>query len=343
MVDILKVTKRVVDAIGHSWNHVGGGYCVIDRYRFPQISVVIPTYNRANLLSRSIQSVLNQTYEDFEIIVVDDASSDGTEEIIKHFDDQRIKYIRHEENRGAAAARNTGIRYSRSNYIGFLDDDDEWAPVKLERQIQHLEKHCQADVVYTGMSVCDSERGKIFGILLPEKSGSIFSDLLVDNCVGTTSSVLMRKECLENENLFDEEMPSCQDWDMWLNLSRFCVFDFVKEPLTIYHIHKKRISTSDEAVLLGRKMIFEKYKEEIISNSSVSGKHHLMIGSLYCRLGDMKRGREEMRKSIKLRPIYATSYIMYFVSFLGATMYSIIYRFTPAKCKWWMLRSTFHK
>lgn len=297
---------------------------MMDRCLFPRVSVVIPTHNRARLLSRAIQSVLNQTYEDFEIIVVDDASSDETGVMIKHFSDHRIKYIRHADNKGGAASRNTGINNSQGSYIGFLDDDDEWLPMKLERQIEHLEGKRRVDVVYTGLLICDLERGKTVGEVLPEKKGYIFSDLLRDNCVGTTSSVLIRKVCLEKENLFDEEMPSCQDWDMWLKLSKYCVFDYIKEPLVIYHIHKRRITTNSQAGLLGKQMILEKYEEDIMSNNAIASKHYLRLGSSYCQLGDMKRGREEMRRSIKLRPTNVSAFITYLASFSGAAIYNTI-------------------
>jgi len=110
----------------------------------PTVSVIIPTYNRAHLVGRSIQSVINQTYQDFEIIVVDDGSTDNTEDIIKEFQkkDKRIKHIKHNKNKGGSAARNTGIRAARGEYIAFLDSDDEWMPTKLEKQtsyFNHLE------------------------------------------------------------------------------------------------------------------------------------------------------------------------------------------------------------
>ena len=109
--------------------------------------------------SRAIQSVLDQTYEDFELIVVDDGSTDNTEEVVKNFGNDKIRYIRHEENKGAAAARNTGIRAARGEYIGFQDSDDEWLPVKLEKQIKVFETAPpEVGVVYTDMQRIN-ERG----------------------------------------------------------------------------------------------------------------------------------------------------------------------------------------
>ena len=108
---------------------------MIGKFGSPVVSVIIPTYNRAHLIGRAIRSVLDQTYQDWELIVVDDASTDDIPGIVKGFTDGRVKYIRHDENKGAAAARNTGIQAARGAYIAFLDSDDEWLPEKLERQV----------------------------------------------------------------------------------------------------------------------------------------------------------------------------------------------------------------
>ena len=119
----------------------------------PTVSVIIPTYNRAHLIDRSIQSVLNQTYQDFELIVVDDRSTDNTEDIIRQFreKDKRIKYIKHDKNKGGSAARNTRIKNSVGKYIVFQDSDDEWFPEKLEKQMKIFETaSLEVGVVYTG-------------------------------------------------------------------------------------------------------------------------------------------------------------------------------------------------
>ncbi len=117
----------------------------------PTVSVIIPTYNRAHLLGRAIESVLDQTYQDFEIIVVDDASADETEEVVKSFGDDRINHIRHQKNKGGSAARNTGIKAARGEFIAFLDSDDEWVPKKLEKEIDRLQTLSnEVGVVYSG-------------------------------------------------------------------------------------------------------------------------------------------------------------------------------------------------
>jgi glycosyltransferase involved in cell wall biosynthesis len=122
-----------------------------DKLPMPAVSVIIPTYNRAEFLRLAITSVLNQTFQDFEIIVVDDASEDHTHEVVHNFRDKRIKYIHHEVNKRVAAARNTGVLNSSGAYIAFVDDDDEWLPKKLQMQVALLENSPSiVGGVYTG-------------------------------------------------------------------------------------------------------------------------------------------------------------------------------------------------
>ncbi len=136
----------------------------------PKVSVILPTYNRAHLIKRAIQSVLDQTYQNFEIIVVDDGSTDNTEEQVRSFNNPKIRYIRYNENKGAAFARNAGIKASRGDYIAFQDSDDEWFPHKLQRQMEAFKNASpEVGVVYTGSwRIKDNER-----IYLPLFKGKI--------------------------------------------------------------------------------------------------------------------------------------------------------------------------
>ena len=119
----------------------------------PTVSIIIPTYNRSRLIARAVKNVLNQTYQDFELIIVDDGSTDGTREVVAGFSDERIRYVQHDKNRGEAAARNTGIKVARGEYIASHDSDDEWLHEKLAKQIRAFE-NCSPEigVVYTALS-----------------------------------------------------------------------------------------------------------------------------------------------------------------------------------------------
>ena len=166
----------------------------------PKVSVIIPTYNRAHLVGRAIRSVLNQTYQDFEIIVVDDGSTDNTEEVVKSFNDPRIRYIRHEENKGAAAARNTGIKAAKGKFIAFQDSDDEWLPKKLEKQMEAFDNASpKVGVVYTGFwSIEGNVKRYSLNKEIVHKEGDIHSQILQGNFIGTPAAVV-KKACFKKK------------------------------------------------------------------------------------------------------------------------------------------------
>ena len=211
----------------------------------PQVSVIIPTHNRSEFLRSAIASVLSQAYQDFELIVVDDASTDTTAEVVASFNDERIKFIRHETNQGGSAARNTGIRNSKGDYIAFLDDDDEWLPEKLSKQVQVLlSSPPEVACVYTGWLDVDRSTGSILAKHIPSKRGNLSKGLTAENSVGSTSAVLLKRACLRKVGLFDEDLPCSQDYDLWIRLSKEFLFECVPEPLFKYCIHQNKISTN---------------------------------------------------------------------------------------------------
>jgi glycosyltransferase involved in cell wall biosynthesis len=288
----------------------------------PKVSVVIPTYNRPQFVRSAITSVLNQTFQDFEIIVVDDASTDNTPEVVSGFNDTKIKYIRHEINKGGSAARNTGIRTSSAEYIAFLDDDDEWLPDKLKKQVELLNiSSPNVGGVYTGFFKINKASGKIIGQSIPLGEGGFIDDLIEDNRIGTTSTHLLRRECFEKVGLFDENLPSSQDFDMWVRLSKEFHFEFIKEPLVKYSFHEKRISTDIEKKIKGIEIILERYGQLLSSNRRSHSQSYLSLGILYCYNGNTKKGRESLLKAIKLYPYEIRTYFYLALSLLGANAF----------------------
>ena len=289
----------------------------------PEVSVIIPTYNRAHYICSAIQSVLNQTFEDFEIIVVDDASTDDTREIIDKFEDERIYYIRHKKNRGGSASRNTGIKHSRGKFIAFLDDDDLWMRNKLEKQLDLINKTSEIGVVYTGVLLINNS-GQIISHKIPSLRGNIFPDILKKNYVGSCSMVLVRKECFTRIGLFDENLPAGQDWDMWIRLAKRYQFDSVNEPLVLYRVHEKRISTNPYAALRALKLIFKKYSTDLNTcdnRRKILGNWHYIFGRIYCECGDIGKGRKQFMKAISKDPCSVVYYVRLFTSFFGLTTY----------------------
>ena len=229
------------------------------------VSVVLPTYNRARLLPRSVQSVLAQTDGDLEIVVVDDSSEDDTESVVAGFRDPRVRYLRLPRNSGLPAARNAGIAVSRGGYIAFQDDDDEWHHEKLARQRQALEGHPEAGVVYS-----DMRRVLADGRTLYHRSPTIVRDRLVAPATGywqsymlSMQAVLVRRACFDRER-FDERLVGFEDLDLHLRLARHYAYVHMPEPLVDYH-ETGGLTSNRGAELKARRQLLGKYAAALLT------------------------------------------------------------------------------
>jgi glycosyltransferase involved in cell wall biosynthesis len=279
----------------------------------PNLSVIIPTFNRAHLLSKAIKSVLDQTYKDFEIFVIDDCSTDKTSDVVKSFKNKKIKYLVHKENQGGSAARNTGIKAAKGDFITFLDDDDELFPRKFEKQITKFHNLSEDfGVVYSGYCIIKSKKKWQF---YPEYRKEVYSVLLKRNILGS-STPMVRKNCFKIAGLFDENLPSCQDWDMWIRLSKYFMFDFVQEILSKHNIHGNQISTNLEKKIIGRRKLIKKHYADLSKNPVIYSKHLKRLGVLSCLSGDFWGGRKYFLSSIRHYPIQKGSLFNLFLSFV---------------------------
>ena len=197
----------------------------------PKVSVILPTYNRLPMLKEAMDSVLAQNFEDMELIVVDDGSTDGTAEEMKRYGG-RVKLIQHSRNRGVSAARNKGILHARGKYIAFLDSDDLWVKGKLRIQVSFLDDNPHYPICYTDEIWI--RRGKRVNPMLKHAkySGWIFEKCL-PLCIMSPSSVMMKRTLFSKVGLFDEALPVCEDYDFWLRVSaRFPIF-FIDRKLIV--------------------------------------------------------------------------------------------------------------
>jgi glycosyltransferase involved in cell wall biosynthesis len=203
----------------------------------PEISIVVPTYNRAHMLSDAIRSVLSQTFTDWELIVVDDGSEDATQQVVSSFDDPRIKYV-FQVNKGLPGARNTGIRASTGAYLAFLDSDDLFLSQKLERQLATLARQPALGLVAGGHVEVD-EHLRAHRVVAPWRScPTLTLDGWLTSCPFIVPSVLVRREWLDRVGLFDENMRFVEDWDLWLRLAHVgCAMDWLMEPVCCYRYH----------------------------------------------------------------------------------------------------------
>lgn len=291
----------------------------------PTISVIIPTCDRCHLIERALQSVLGQTFGDYEIIVVDDHSRDDTVEVIKRLQDKRIRCISRSQ-RGGAAARNTGIEAACGDYLAFLDDDDAWHDSKLQSQVEIFQNRPEVALVYTGAVHIHQHNDHVYKTVIPRYRGRIFQTLLERNVIGTTSSIMVRKEALLAVGAFDESFPSCQDWDLYLRLAQYWAIDFVPEALVDFYLHPVRITRNNAARIEGRKMILEKYASNINGNRRIMSRHHAAIGRLCCQAGRYQEGRNMLSRALHESPTNASALKQWMAVMFGGRWYRAVMR-----------------
>jgi glycosyltransferase involved in cell wall biosynthesis len=233
--------------------------------KMPFFTVIIPTYNRAELLREAIQSVLDQTFEDFELIIIDDHSTDNTSEVVSSFNDNRIKYIMNDRTKGPAGARNTGIFKARGDWITFLDSDDIWLPEKLEVQFKKIQERDETvKFIYAGYAIYDFEKKKEVASYLPEKEGWILKDLLYNNYITALCSVIVQKDILLKVGGFDERFPALEDWELYVRIAGLTKFGIVKKKIVyVRKTHKDRVSLNFQNKLTSVLLFRQKYDKLI--------------------------------------------------------------------------------
>lgn len=255
------------------------------------VSVIITTYNRSQLLCRAIESVLAQTYKNIEIIVVDDCSSDDTSKVVKSAYANKVRYIRNKSNMGLAASRNIGIRITAGNLISFLDDDDQLLPEKIQRQVTQFENNESAGVIYCG----SIRKYKNIEIENTAKfKGNIFENTL-RACPNAVHTLLIKKRCLERTGGFDTQFKAFEDWDLWIRLSKLYVFDYVPEPLVIYHFHGQQMAVDLDRKISAGLLLLHKHLGEFKKNRKALHWHYRKLLSR-CSLA--KKYREALRYTI---------------------------------------------
>ncbi|MBE9168996.1 glycosyltransferase family 2 protein [Pleurocapsales cyanobacterium LEGE 06147] len=226
----------------------------------PKVSAIIPAYNALRYLPKTIDSILNQTFDDFEVIVINDGSTDETEKWVAQIADARVKLIC-QKNQGLAAARNTGIKHAKGKYLAFLDADDLWEPTKLEKQVQVLEQNPEVGLVYTWVAYID-EKGESTGrVVQTQAEGYVWKKLVERNLVECGSVAMVRSSCLVTVGLFDENLSSFnvgEDWDMWLRIAAQYPFKVIKEPLVYYRQRLSSASKNWEVVEQSFRLVIEK-------------------------------------------------------------------------------------
>jgi len=287
----------------------------------PVVSVIIPTLNRASILPRAIGSVLAQTFSQWELIIVDDGSTDTTDEVLALYkEDPRITIYRHTENQGTSVARNTGITHSSGRYIAFLDSDDVWEPTKLEKQVDVLErKDASVGLVYSGAKFIEADTKRV-RIKHANAEGDIFLDEIAYNPIGSPSRVMIRRQCIEKVGVFDILFKSHEDWDLWIRIAKQYSCACIDEPLVQYVQQGDSVSVDPDKVIHGYTKLWEKHK--ILSYAPrIRALHYARLGHRLCYYRAMRSGRNYLWKAIVLQPWNVIYSILFFLSLFGSTVY----------------------
>jgi len=266
--------------------------------------------------------------QDFELIVVDDASVDDTPRVVEHFAAANIKYLRHARNQGAAAARNTGISNSQGRYIAFLDDDDEWLPDKLRLQFARLEaSSMNVGAVYTGWLVVHGLTGNVLSQQRPSLKGYVFDSMFVRGFIAPTSTFLCRRSCFEKVGLLEESLQYCEDHDMWLRIAKEFMIDYIDEPLVRYtgpDFDRPSLSTNYDGVIRGKEAYLKKYAGVFVRHPAIQCLLHVELGVLHCYKGDMSKGRASFRTAMRINALERRTYFNFALSLLGARLFKTL-------------------
>lgn len=299
----------------------------------PLVSAVIPTYDRPDLLRGAVESVLNQTYPNIELLVVDDHSSTPAERTLSSISTiaaQPIQVIRHDENKGANVARNTGIKNASGDFIAFLDDDDRWDSTKIERQVSVFQRSDDTvGMVYTGLRII-TEDGTTTSIRSSKVSGNVTKQLLSGAQIATFSCIMVRTDVLPQAGLPDERFPSWQDREWYVRLSQHCEFEAIPEPLAIRRVgnHDRIGDNYEEKKNVSYPLFISKHQSLAAKYGPICKRK--MVASLTRKLGKQAlrqemyhESREQLLRSAIHYPFAWKTYAYLLVSISGKSGYEI--------------------
>ncbi len=280
---------------------------------FPLVSVVLPTYNRAHCLPRAVESVLRQTFDSLELIVVDDCSTDDTIAYLKRIRDPRVRWIHHEYNRGGAAARNTGVAAASADTIAFQDSDDEWCVTMLERQMRkRSEMGDDFGASYCGKIVHGRDNRGNFGprcaayVPSPQDlnvEGDILATVLRQALV-STQTLIVRKDLFDGVGGFDESLRVGLDWELSIRLARVTKFAFIEEPLVMTYLMPDSITHRRLSGAHTTAVVMAKHEDLMSADPRLRAEKHFQIARIYQRAGHYRTATGSVLNAIRARPFW---------------------------------------
>jgi len=275
-----------------------------------KVSVIMPCFNHARFVAESANSILGQTEQDLELIIVDDCSSDNSWEVIQAVaqGDQRVRMMRHDQNRGASRSRNDGLQAARGEFVGFCDADDIWEPQKLRAQLDLLQQFKEYPVVYCDATIVD-ETGMPTGQRFSQRyspplnpSGRLFSDLIHQGNFINMQSVLLRRECVDQVGYFDEGIKWVEDWWFWIRISHKHPFRYDPRALARYRVHSKSTNAVQKRGYgINRYWVFKRVLQEYPDLPPMAKADiRYQMGVELLKLNKVQAGRRFMLKALRL-------------------------------------------
>jgi glycosyltransferase involved in cell wall biosynthesis len=277
-----------------------------------RVSVVLPTFNRREVLARAIRSAPSRIGPDDEIIVVDDGSTDGTGEFLES-QEPPVRVLR-TENRGPSAARNAGIGISRGRFIAFLDSDDEWTAGSLDPQVTALAADDELGLSYANVDYEDLEGRPVATKPSRPQDGHALRPLLFRNFV-TTSTAVVPRAVLDEVGLFDENLDHSMDWDLWLRIAERYRFHYHPETVALYRFHpgqqirhREEVDDCRSRILANRLAHYERHRPELVPYVRRLLAYRLLrLGRLLARAGNLEGARNRFREAVRIRPLAAVT------------------------------------
>ncbi len=302
----------------------------------PLVSVVLRTYKRPDIVGRAIESVLEQTYENFELLVIDDHSPDETPEIVREYEaqDERLRYIRNEENRGHVTTLNIACREATGEYVAFLDDDDVWLPEKLAAQVARLEELPEEyAMVYGATRHKKLETEETITISDPGLEGDIYYEVLrrgSGNVFGPPSGVMLRTRVLQDLGYFDEELTRGAGQTLFRTIAKEYKIAYTDQLCVDYYIHEERVTTmrSEEEIRESIRIHQRKISDlgdDLKQVPSAFRREYERLGNLYCVVGDMAEGRRCFKRALRESGIAATLVLRLVLASLGHRVYTFFF------------------
>jgi glycosyltransferase involved in cell wall biosynthesis len=268
----------------------------------PRVSVVLPTFNRRATLERATRSVLDQTYANLELIVVDDGSTDGTDGLVALLNDPRLRYLRLPGRSGPARARNAGIRESTGALIAFQDSDDEWLPEKLALQVAALQRAPATVGLMAGSYWLVGPEGRRLIRSDALIAGGDYDEDLLHGYTLVTPTWLVRREVLTQAGLFDESLPCVEDWDLAFRLDRICRFQAVGEPVLNKYGSPDSIFGDRAKRASGTAIVLTRHRDRWLQRPRIFAAYAAELGILQARLGDRAGALRYLGQAVKADP-----------------------------------------